>query len=192
MEGLCQIESLAKSANNYADARQLFESVNLNLFLRFEREFTGKTTKKGPKFINRVVAGELTTGSWPLPIEIYDGPTGREFLKPQENTPPESCSGGGSSFVSAEKNSSLGNVSREFRGSVELFLASGAEGGAPGPPLFWGACFLVCRLFSPCSPGLRGVLSRHSLRRYSACSAATRDVPLSFVEGTALCRLLYS
>ncbi len=114
MESLSQIESLAKSANNHADARKLFDSVNLNLFLRFEREFTGKTTKQGPKFINRVVAGELTTGSWPLPIEIYDGPTGREFLK-QENTPPESCSGGDSSFVSDEKNSSLGNVSRGDR-----------------------------------------------------------------------------
>jgi hypothetical protein len=115
MEDLSRIESLAKSANNYAETRQLFESVNLNMFLRFEREFTGKTTKQGPKFINRIVAGEITTGSWPLPIEIYDGPTGREFLKSKENTPPESCSGGDSSFVSDEKNTSLGNVSRGDR-----------------------------------------------------------------------------
>ncbi len=115
MESLAGIKSLVQSANSFAETRRVFESVNLNLFLRFEREFTGKTTKQGPKFVNRVVAGELTTGSWPLPIEIYDGPTGREFLKPKENTPPESCSGGDSSFVSDEKNSSLGNVSRGDR-----------------------------------------------------------------------------
>ncbi len=67
--------TLAIANEDFASAKQLFDALNVRLFLKFGDEQWGKRTVRKP------LRGVLTVGSQPPPIEIYSGPTGKEPLK---------------------------------------------------------------------------------------------------------------
>ncbi len=60
--------------SDYAAVRQLFDRLNINLFVRFKDESWGK------RAVRRPAVAVLTMGAEPFPIEPYVGPTGRRML----------------------------------------------------------------------------------------------------------------
>jgi hypothetical protein len=112
------LQDLAQSGNSFAESRELFQGLNLRLFLKFQREYTGKERRDGPEFVNRVVSGEITLGDHPAPIEVYSERTDRKQFDTccsddSGATPPPHTSE--KAFFSEKEGDPLGNVSRGDR-----------------------------------------------------------------------------
>ncbi len=115
---------------DYALARQLFESTNAKLFLSF------RPTKVKKRTLNKLVGGVLTFGAAPAPIEVYTGLTGQKHVEKakQQNrvdSSKEESTRTSEHFTSGEEEKSLRNVSRGFRNQLELFV-QGIEDMDPG------------------------------------------------------------
>ena len=113
---LAQVEALPKLADasaNLAAIGELFQRINLQMFLRFQ------PIKKTKRVVNHLSGGVLTIGAAPAPIEKYAGPTGRRALQSSlaynEKCPLREPSGQMSSLDSGETAESLGNVNRDDR-----------------------------------------------------------------------------
>jgi hypothetical protein len=101
-----RIASLVNCREDLRAARELFELVNANLFLRF------RTEKWGKREVQRVASGVLTFGTTPPPVQIYQGKTGRLALKEALDQQSGNRHGGDCLQPSDGKDDSLGNVSR--------------------------------------------------------------------------------
>jgi DNA invertase Pin-like site-specific DNA recombinase len=111
MELVHDLTKLAADPENYKALGEVFNQVNVRMFLRFSQVQIKK------RIVNKVVGGVVTFGSAPPPIVIYSGPTGRREIKGPTSSadvgpsssrtalPPESSHPG-------REDSSLGNVRR--------------------------------------------------------------------------------
>jgi len=103
------VEELTKLADNIDGAekiRQLFDLVDVKLFLQF------RAVQPKKRVINKLVGGIVTFGAAKPPIEIYQGETARKKLqstKKQNDLPSEDTN------LSSGESKSLGNVSRGDR-----------------------------------------------------------------------------
>ncbi|MBI1247517.1 hypothetical protein GC197_06670 [bacterium] len=103
LELVRKLTKLADGPKSLKLVRQLFDLIDVKLFLKFQKVQPKK------RVINRLASGVLTFGSTPPPVEIYRGATAREKVRaPKEtiNLPPEGtvCPNG--------ESKSLGNRSR--------------------------------------------------------------------------------
>lgn len=114
-----QLSDLAKGDQGLTAADHLFKVTNLRMFLRFAPVQTGK------RVLNLLQGGVVTFGDASPPISIYSGPTSRNHVC---SAIPEAAAAGEASSPaelseSGGERKSLGNVSRENRTAIELFLA---------------------------------------------------------------------
>lgn len=109
------LPQLAQNSKNLAAIGQLFQAVNVQLYVRFE---SVKLTKR---YVNKLSGGILTIGDVPPPITKYSGPTDRttvrNSLPPEdyataENQPSAECA---YLPVSDQEDKSLGNGNRGDR-----------------------------------------------------------------------------
>ena len=117
------------NSQNMAEAREAIELANVRLYVRF------KPVQVKRRLLNRIAGGVVTLGAAPPPFTPYEGPTSRSKLKneaqgvaiaTQEDTgrrSPTTPNGSG------REGSSLGNVNRDNRTAIELFLAGTASLG---------------------------------------------------------------
>ena len=77
MAQLEHLENLARDPECLPAITELFEALNVNLFLGFEDAKWGKRT------VRRVAGGLLTTGLAPFPIQPYEGRTSWREVKPR-------------------------------------------------------------------------------------------------------------
>jgi hypothetical protein len=119
LKSLERLQELAGDANNLQAIGQLFVQVNLRMFLRF------LPVQKKKRIENKLVGGVLTFGEAPLPLSPYAGPTNRAALKlPHSNLDAQSASKDSEPNFSGPEEKSLGNVSRDNRTAIELFVRS--------------------------------------------------------------------
>ncbi len=117
-----RLTDLAADFENYAAISEVFQQVNVRLFMRFQ-EVQEKKRK-----LNKLVSGVVTFGSAPHPITIYEGPTGRRDIKgPVSSKDTGPCSPRTplcpELFGPGREGSSLGNVNRGDKTPLELFIA---------------------------------------------------------------------
>lgn len=74
-----RLNQLADDSSNLGAIAELFDKLNLRMFLRFE------PVQKKKRVENKLVGGVLTMGAAPLPIKTYSGPTSRSALKLQSS-----------------------------------------------------------------------------------------------------------
>lgn len=109
------LPQLAQNPKNLAAIGQLFRTVNVQLYVRFE---SVKLTKR---YVNKLSGGILTIGDVPPPITKYSGPTDRttvrDSLSPKDHATAENQSSAECVFlpVSGQEDRSLGNVNRGDR-----------------------------------------------------------------------------
>src|SRR5690606_8192517 len=70
-----QLPTLAADEHNLVAVGELFQALNVQLFLRFQ------PVRKTKRVENKLVGGVLTMGDAPPPIQKYDGPTSRRLTK---------------------------------------------------------------------------------------------------------------
>lgn len=112
MELTKKLPMLAEDSKNLGSIGQLFSSLNLQMFLRFQ------PVQKAKRIENKLAGGILTIGETPPPIEKYNGPTGRGAIqesKRSQNPEGEMPSGSVSQIDSDRRRKSLGNVNRADR-----------------------------------------------------------------------------
>lgn len=109
------LPQLAQNPKNLAAIGQLFRTVNVQLYVRFE---SVKLTKR---YVNKLSGGILTIGDVPPPITKYSGPTDRttvrNSLSPKDHATAENQSSAACEFlpVSDQEDKSLGNGNRGDR-----------------------------------------------------------------------------
>jgi hypothetical protein len=121
---LDRLAELASQGHDYALAREAFELANAKLFLRFQ------AVAKKRRTVNRIASGVVTLGTAPPPVALYAGPTGRKRVKelnPGDWNDVKEKGGRRSPTESkpqdpGREGSSLGNVSRDDRTPIELFV----------------------------------------------------------------------
>ena len=106
---LAELPELAQDQGNFATLGELFQRLNVQLFLKFQPE------QRGKRVLNQLVSGMITVGNAPSPITQYQGATSRQGLK---EAAAEVCSAAVSSTadcVFVPKTKSLGNANRDDR-----------------------------------------------------------------------------
>lgn len=104
------LSQLAADCSNLGGIAELFDKLNLRMFLRFV------PVQKKKRIENKLSGGVLTTGAAPLPIDTYAGPTSRLALKSKDSNPAELASAGDAEpNCSGLEAKSLGNVNRGDR-----------------------------------------------------------------------------
>ena len=106
-----RLAALADNEENFAAIGQVFQQVNVRLFLRFGKEQAGK------RILNKMVSGVVTFGDAPPPITFYHGPTARKMIEGPVTTgvtePGNSASPGlPKPSGPGREGKSLGNVNR--------------------------------------------------------------------------------
>jgi hypothetical protein len=72
---LDRMAELAAEAEDLAAAGRLFSGLNARLFFRFAE------ARLGRRVVNKVAGGVVTFGDAPPPVALYEGPTGRRYVK---------------------------------------------------------------------------------------------------------------
>lgn len=104
------LEKLAAADQNLGGLSQLFQQLNLQLFLRFQ------PVKKKKRVENKLAGGILTLGNAPAPIEPYSGPMGRATMKSAKSDSEANGAPDDSELTcSDQRHQSLGNVNRDDR-----------------------------------------------------------------------------
>src|SRR5262245_34943312 len=106
MSLLDRITALTSGGTSLVAAQELFELVNANLFVLFQKGQWGK------REVRRIARGVRTFGATLPPIEIYQGRTGRSAVKRNKTDRAPLQTEEGCGFCSHGKEISLGNVSR--------------------------------------------------------------------------------
>ena len=75
IESIKRFPSQAENPENLGAIGELFRTANLQMFLKFHQ------VQKKKRVENKLALGIVTLGDAPLPIEKYNGPTGRDALK---------------------------------------------------------------------------------------------------------------
>lgn len=110
MNTLGTLNQLANDSNNLGGLAELFDKLNLRMFLRFI------PVQKKKRIENKLAGGVLTMGAAPLPIDTYSGPTSRSALKLQRLSSAETDSAGDTEpNCSGLEDKSLGNGNRGDR-----------------------------------------------------------------------------
>jgi hypothetical protein len=111
--GLEKLLAIASGEGELKLAGEAIRQANAKLFLAFSPVAVKKRT------LNRIAGGVVTLGSGDPPIEVYQGPTARDRVKPPSGTQPATESyrdrpidKSESPIVSDREGKSLGNVSR--------------------------------------------------------------------------------
>jgi Resolvase, N terminal domain len=114
MNGLTRLADLASVRQDLASIGQLFRQINARIFFRF----TESRWKK--RIVNKLAGGVVTFGETPAPVSLYEGPTGRRYVKslaaPEgavglcSQEPPEEPA-----LSTGKEGDSLGNVCRGER-----------------------------------------------------------------------------
>lgn len=108
-----RLPDLASDPSNFPAIRALFQAVDLQMFLNFNR------VQKQKSFENKLAGGILTVGNVPSPIEKYCGRTDRRSVHEQyrqaKNPEGEQPSGRLNPTDSDRNDESLGNVNRDDR-----------------------------------------------------------------------------
>ncbi len=114
LAGLDRLADLAAHPQNLGGIGRLFQQLNARLFLRFTQ------ARLKTRLVNRVASGVVTFGTTPPPVALYEGPTGRRYVKGPAT--PEGVAGSGShespgipGSVPGGEGNSLGNVHRGER-----------------------------------------------------------------------------
>jgi hypothetical protein len=119
-----RLSELAADGENFALAKEAFAVADAKLFVRF------KPVCKKQRTVNQISGGVVTLGAAAPPIDIYNGPTNRNKVK--ETSPQAAKAAQGAcerrSPTASEvqdsdrEETSLGNVSRDDRTPIELFI----------------------------------------------------------------------
>jgi hypothetical protein len=107
-----------------AKAREAIELANVKLYVRF------KPAQVKRRLLNRIAGGVVTLGTAPPPFTPYEGPTSRSKVKSEAQgvaIATEVARGRRSPTTpkpngSGREGTSLGNVNRDDRTPIELFL----------------------------------------------------------------------
>ncbi len=75
LEIMRRLPELEAAAKYFLQLRQLFELVNLRMFVRLEK------VKQKKRTLNKVAVGVVTFGSTEPPVTIYEGTTSTRHLK---------------------------------------------------------------------------------------------------------------
>jgi hypothetical protein len=109
--GLDRLADLAAEPSALGDVGELFRRLKARMFFRFAE---GRWKKRA---VTRLAGGIVTFGSTPPPVALYEGPTGRRYIKGP--TAPEEAAGPHSPespevplSVPGGESDSLGNVGR--------------------------------------------------------------------------------
>lgn len=108
-----RLTKLAGAAESLESCKELFDLVNMRLFLGF------RPVKKKKRTVNKLRTGIITFGAAPPPISIYQGPTDRKKIQAQKQTRTKSSNGCSPAAEAARESDgpggegkSLGNVNR--------------------------------------------------------------------------------
>lgn len=109
-----ELSLLAERADGAEAVRQIFDLVDVKLYLQFQE------VRPKKRVINKLVSGVITFGAAKPPVEIYQGATAREKVRAVDednDLPPKETNS------SSGESKSLGNVSRDDKTPIELFIA---------------------------------------------------------------------
>ena len=118
LELLNRLTVMAAKNDCLGTVTELFQQINVRLFLRFH------AVQNAKRILNKIAGGEITLGSAPPPVNIYEGPTSRKTVKLVE-TARGSVPGCGECIpaqIRMEEENSPGNVSRSDKTPVGLFV----------------------------------------------------------------------
>ena len=89
LAGFDRLADLAAAPHDLGGLAQLFQKLNARLFF----QFTELRVKK--RVVNKVASGVVTFGTTPPPVALYEGPTGRRYMRgpaaPLGAAGPSSC-----------------------------------------------------------------------------------------------------
>lgn len=127
-----RLTEASADVQNLALAKEAIDLANGKLFLQFRPLLLKKRT------VNKITGGVVTLGAARPPMALYEGPTSRDRIKqlnPEAANAVPQGSGRRSPAESEPKGSgregtSLGNVNRDDRTPIELFLRGAGVAGA--------------------------------------------------------------